>query len=357
MKTEAQLPGDPTAAAPHPTSLPLGPASVGPAADYSRESNLALAFLCLPRAKREDMNVFYTFCRVVDDIADSGRFTPEEKTAQFAAWREALTTLASAGEPASASAGATPRLLEQVRTLIARYGLPTEHFLEIIAGCEMDIHPREYATFEDLRVYCHRVASTVGLVSIEIFGYRPEHAEACRRYATDLGMALQLTNIIRDVAKDVRHDGRVYLPAVDLARFGLTAEALRELPPDEAPGTRETLGAELTRGAWSQTEGRLRELLRFEADRAEKFYRTAAEALPPSERRTMVAAEIMRAVYHLLLTKMREDKFRVFATEYRLGKMLRLWTAVTAALGTRRAPTRRPAPPENVRNPGAKRMV
>lgn len=304
------------------TPLPLDPARVGRAADFSRQSNLALAFLCLPRDKRADMNVFYTFCRVVDDIADSEEFTEAEKQAQLDAWKRALTDPApDAGEG---------QLRGQVRALVARYGLPVEHLLEIIAGCEMDLRPKEFGTFEDLRAYCHRVASVVGLVSIEIFGYRPEHAEALRRYATDLGLALQLTNIIRDVARDAANGGRVYLPADDLARFGLSPGDLRAHAGDHPPT------AARVHAAWDETAARLTQLLRFEADRAERFYRSAAAALPAGERRAMVAAEIMRAVYHRLLRTMRGDNFRVFSRRYHLGTAAKLWTVATVALASRR---------------------
>ena len=297
-----ELPTPPAADA-----LPLSPAKVGPAEDFSGRSNLALSFLCLPAAKRADMNVFYTFCRVVDDIADSGEFTPDEKRVQFEAWRQALTDPAPAG-------GAGGGLLGQVRGLMARCALGPENFLAIIAGCAMDVAPADYPTWADLRAYCYRVASCVGLGSVEIFGYRPAHREAVRRYAVDLGLALQLTNIIRDVGKDLANGGRVYLPTADLARFGLSASDLRAKTADP---------------------GRLAELLRFEAERAESLYAAARAALPPAERGAMVAAEIMGAVYHRLLRRMRRDGFRVLTRDYRLGKPAKLWTMLRATLANR----------------------
>ncbi len=298
-------PPPPTDAAVGAPTLSLSPERVGMAEDFSGRSNLALSFLCLPAAKRADMNVFYTFCRVVDDIADSGEFSPDEKRVQFDAWRQALT---------APTVGANGGLLGQVRNLMGRYELSPENFLEIIAGCEMDVAPGDYATWADLRAYCHRVASCVGLVSVEIFGYRPGHREAVRRYAVDLGLALQLTNIIRDVGKDLANGGRVYLPAEDLARFGLDAAGLR---------------------AGTADHGKLSELLRFEADRAEALYASARAALPPTERSTMVAAEIMGAVYHRLLRRMRRDGFRALGRDYRLGKAAKLWTMLAATAGNR----------------------
>src|SRR4051812_23384366 len=171
------------------------------ASQITRESksNLALAFVSLGRERREDMTVFYAFCRVIDDIADEGNQPAEEKRARLAAWR-AWIREASTDEPALAA---------QMRPLLEKYPVTPEMFDEIISGVEMDLEQVRYATWEDLRLYCYRVASAVGLVSIEIFGYRNPQ---CREYAVDLGLALQTTNIIRDVRKDLEN-GRIYLPA------------------------------------------------------------------------------------------------------------------------------------------------
>ena len=223
-----------------PSSEPASIALAAEAADYSGKSNLALSFLVLPKERRRDMDVFYTFCRVVDDIADSAALPVETKRAWLDGWRKNI--LRPEGEPQPT------RLAMQVRDLMRRHSLPAEHFLEIIAGVEMDLAPPDYATWEDLRRYCHRVASVVGLVSIEIFGCRHDPA-ACRAYAVDLGLALQLTNILRDVATDYANGGRIYLPRDEMARFGVTAE-------DIAKG-RETPG--------------FLELMRWEAERADVF--------------------------------------------------------------------------------------
>ena len=271
------------------------------AGDFSGKSNLALAFLCLGRDKRRDMDVFYTFCRLVDDIADESALPPEQKASLLGAWRQALTT---------APAGPPDGLASQLHALMAKYTIPAEHLREIIAGVEMDVAGRQYQTFEQLRTYCHRVASVVGLVSIEIFGYQDP---STRQYALDLGMALQLTNIIRDVGVDLDNGGRVYLPTEDLARFGYTPADLRARVHDK----------------------RFRALMKFEADRAEGFYRSARQHLTARDRRSMVAAEIMRSVYHKLLQDMRADRYEVFAKRYRLGKARKLWTLLTTTLRTR----------------------
>jgi phytoene synthase len=249
------------------------------------KSNLALAFVSLGRERRRDITIFYAFCRVIDDIADSTELTVEEKARDLTAWRHWLRE----GTPDE------PALARDLRELIAKYSLRPAMLEEIIDGVEMDLRSVRYCSFEELRVYCYRVASAVGLVSIEIFGYRNP---ACRQYAIQLGLALQMTNIIRDVGKDLSN-GRVYLPQQDLARFEYPEEDLR-LRKYNDPFLR---------------------LMEFEAGRAEEFFAHAAELLPREDRRSMVAAEIMRSVYQALLRRMKADGFRVFEKEYRLTRL------------------------------------
>jgi len=257
------------------------------AAKITRESksNLALAFISLGRERRHDITIFYAFCRVIDDIADSTELTVEEKARDLTAWRRWLRE----GTPDE------PTLARNVRDLIAKYSLTPAMLEEIIEGVAMDLGKVRYDTFEDLRLYCYRVASAVGLVSIEIFGYRNP---ACRQYAIRLGLALQMTNIIRDVGKDLSN-GRIYLPQQDLARFDYPEENLRLRKYNE-PFLR---------------------LMEFEAARAEELFGHAADLLPREDRRSMVAAEIMRSVYQALLRRMKADRFRVFEREYRLTRL------------------------------------
>jgi phytoene synthase len=255
------------------------------AAKITRESksNLALAFVSLGRERRQDITIFYAFCRVIDDIADSTELAVEEKARDLTAWRRWLRE-SSPDEPAIA---------RDVRDLIAKYSLRPSMLEEIIDGVEMDLHNVRYDSFEELRLYCYRVASAVGLVSIEIFGYRNL---ACRQYAIELGLALQMTNIIRDVGKDLGN-GRIYLPQQDLARFDYPEEDLRRRRYNES----------------------FLCLMNFEAARAEEFFAHATAVLPREDRRSMVAAEIMRSVYQALLQRMKADGFRVFEKEYRLS--------------------------------------
>src|SRR6266478_3781465 len=252
------------------------------------KSNLALAFISLGRERKRDINIFYAFCRVIDDIADSSELNVTEKRQRLAAWREMLR-VEIPGEPP---------LAHDLRRLIDKSSLPIEMLGEIIAGVEMDLSISRYAMFEDLRVYCYRVASAVGLVSIEIFGYRNP---GCKDYALQLGLALQMTNIIRDVGKDLRN-GRVYLPQEDLARVGYSESELQDRQYNE----------------------RFVRLMEFEAARARQFFSRAAATLPLEDRRSMIAAEIMGSVYRGLLRRMEVDKFRVFEKEYRLSKVAKM---------------------------------
>src|SRR5207249_8233423 len=195
---------------------------------------------------RRDITVFYAFCRVIDDIADSSELDVPEKRARLTAWRKMLRT----PKPAD------PPLAPEVRSLIDKYSLSPSMLEEIIAGVEMDLSISRYATFEDLRLYCYRVASAVGLVSIEIFGYGNP---ACKKYAIELGLALQMTNIIRDVDKDLT-SGRIYLPREDMAQAGYSPAEL----------------------AARKYNDRFVQLIQFEANRGHQFFQRA-EALLPAE--------------------------------------------------------------------------
>ena len=291
------------------------------AADYSSRSNLALAFLWLGREKRVDMNVFYTFCRLVDDIADTPDLPLDLKREQLAAWREVINSPASAENASQALR--QPLLAVQVRALMTKYRIHAELMEEIIAGVEMDLASARYETFEELRAYCYRVASAVGLVSIEIFGYRDP---GCRQYAVDLGLALQLTNIIRDVGVDLENGGRIYLPLEDLTRFGYSVEDLRNRVHDH----------------------RFTALMQFETQRAEEYFQRAIHALPSMDRRAMVAAEIMRTIYHKILVKVQADGYQVFAKRYRLSKPGKMLTLLSAAARNRWGACLRKSPCETI---------
>lgn len=251
----------------------------------AQKSNLAFALARLPRERRQHALVFYNFCRVVDDIADDETRPATEKQTLLDRWKSALE-----------SGRDLPAPLADV--LLAHH-IDRQLLIEIILGVEQDIHPREFATYEDLKKYCWRVACAVGLVSIEIFGCRDPLSKT---YAEQLGHALQMTNILRDVGEDARI-GRVYLPLEDLERFGLTSDMIRR----EQPGAN------------------FEKLMRFEADRAHGYFQGARDALAPADARALAPAEAMRAIYKEILSRMEADHFRVFAKRYRVPLWQKLW--------------------------------
>jgi phytoene synthase len=262
----------------------------------SRDTSFYYSFLVLPPHKRSAMVAVWDFCRAVDDAVDEAA-TIEEQRHGVAAWRRELGAL-YAGAPV------TPQgreLLPHVR----EFNLPRAQFEALIDGVEMDLRQECYPTFAALESYCRRVASAVGLVCIEIFGY---HDPGTRSYAEHLGIALQLTNIVRDVASDLRR-GRVYLPVEDLDRFGVTRD-------------------DLARGV---VTSQVRDLLRFECARARHYYEMAAAKLPPADARSLLAAEIMGAIYFEILRRIERADYDVFTKRIRVPRphrlviALRLW--------------------------------
>jgi 15-cis-phytoene synthase len=263
-------------------------------------SNLALAFVLLPKAKRDGMSALYAFCREVDDVADDESVPVAERRAQLKTWREDVLRACERAadlQPAGLAPDLAASLDEpefavnrELKTVIrAHPGLTFELFDDLIRGVEMDLDIKRYQTYDDLEQYCYRVASVVGLLSIEIFGYRNPRT---RDYAVYLGKALQLTNILRDVKTDAER-GRIYLPLTELERFRVTE-------------------AEVLNGEYSP---RFRELAASVADRAKYFYRLARETLPTEDRRAMAAAELMGSVYWRLLEKLEEQAFNVFGPQ------------------------------------------
>lgn len=256
-------------------------------------SNLALAFILLPREKRDEMSALYAFCREVDDVADEESIPVEVRRAKLQAWREDVAKACTCGRPEFA-------VNRELQPVIQRRNLPFDLFDELIKGVEMDLDIKRYETLADLEQYCYRVASVVGLLSIEIFGYT--HA-ACREYAVYLGKALQLTNILRDVRNDAQR-GRIYLPLTECRRFGVDPE-------------------EILQGLYNEKYARLAEHL---AAVAKEFYRKAREVLPPADRQSMATAELMGSVYWKLLRKLEQRRFNVFDRgETRLNKLQKIF--------------------------------
>ena len=259
-------------------------------------SNFFYAFLCLPRAQREAIYACYAFCRIVDDAVDLGQDRAAQR-AELQRWRDEIARVYE-GRPEHPAG-------QRLQVAIRKFPIPRVALEEIITGVEMDMSHPTYETFEALYPYCYRVASAVGLCCIEIFGYTDARA---REYAVNLGVALQLTNIMRDVHADARV-GRVYLPQADLRRFGVTAD-------------------DLSQGRYTP---QFVELMTFQATRARDYYQRAWAALPAGDARRLFAAEIMGHTYFALLRAIEARRFDVFngrvtlPAHRRVGIALRCW--------------------------------
>jgi 15-cis-phytoene synthase len=245
------------------------------------------------------MATLYAFCREVDDVADEEKLPVEHRRAELQKWRQ---------EVRKACAGGRPELpvIAELQPAIQKYRLPFQLFDELLQGVEMDLDTQRYPDYEALDLYCYRVASVVGLLSIEIFEYQNPK---CREYAVHLGKALQLTNILRDVRNDAER-GRIYLPLSELDRFGVRPEELLEF----------------------RYSDRFRRLAESVAQRARSFYCQAQACLAPEERRSMATAELMGSVYWRLLQTLEQRHFNVFnPTPTRLSRgqklflILRTW--------------------------------
>ncbi len=264
----------------------------------STATNFYYSFVFLPAEKRRAIEAVYHFARRGDDITD-GSLAREEAAKEIAAYRAALDECFS-------GRGATPEL-QALAESIQRFAIPRQPFDDLILGLEMDLAGTRYGTFDELSKYCYRVASTIGLISIEIFGYRNPSA---REYAVNLGKALQMVNILRDLESDARR-GRLYLPQEDLDRFGIRP-------------------AEIMEARYSDP---FIELMQFECDRARGFFDAARKALAPEDRRAMVAAEIMGAIYWRVLGRIRARRYNVFGERVRISRPLKFWTALAVYMG------------------------
>jgi phytoene synthase len=267
----------------------------------SRDTSFYYSFLVLPAHKRHAIVAVWDFCRAVDDAVDEA----EEGTsaAQVRRWREELARCFDGGSPETPQGRA-------LQPLIPAFNLPRSAFEALIEGVEMDLHTRRYQTFADLYEYCIRVASAVGLMCVEIFGCKDP---ASRQYAIDLGVALQLTNILRDVPGDLER-GRVYIPMEDFARFGCHEG---------------DLGAEAIHAGHGVRSPAVKKLLAFQSERARDYYRRADAALPRADVRRLVAARIMGAIYRGILDRIEAANYDVFSAVIRVPRPRRALIAAT----------------------------
>jgi phytoene synthase len=271
--------------------------------DYCEEraaasgSSFYQSFRLLPRTKRQAITAFYAFCREVDDIVDDCR-EPQVARAKLGWWRDEVVRLYS-GSPSHPVSRA-------LALHVGPFGIDQEQLEEILDGMEMDLTHTRYPDFKTLRLYCHRVAGVVGEVAAGIFGYQDR---ATLKYAAQLGLAFQLTNIIRDVGEDARRS-RIYLPQDELARFRVTESDI--------------LGR--------RTTPAFRELMEFQYQRAQETYDQALALLPPGDRKAQRPGLAMAAIYRTLLEEIRRDGYPVLDARIALPPLRKLWLAWRAWL-------------------------
>jgi phytoene synthase len=259
-------------------------------------SSFYYSFLFLPPEKRKAITALYAFCREVDDVVDECKDSNVANT-KLQWWRDEIDNLFS-GNP---SHPVTRALVDHIN----QYSLQKEYFLEIIDGMQMDLEQFSYPSFKDLSLYCHRVAGVVGILSAEIFGYRNRNT---LKYAQNLGMAFQLTNILRDVREDIMR-GRIYIPEDEMQQYDVTAADLHQ----------------------PKTNVKLMDLLKAQAQRARKYYQNAFAILPDEDRYDQRSGIIMAEIYQTLLDEIENDGYRILEHRIKLTPVRKLWLAWKAS--------------------------
>jgi phytoene synthase len=277
----------------------------------ARDTNFYYSFLVLTPARRQAIVAVWDFCRAVDDAVDEAKVETEADRAAAHArldeWRREIARCFAADDPATQPAH-TPQTPQTPQgqalvPFIRQFDLPRGPFSDLVDGVAMDIGHRRFKNFAELYQYCYRVASTVGIVCVQIFGCQDAQS---RDYAMDLGLALQLTNILRDVKKDLAQ-GRLYIPLDDLAKHQVTEAML--VTDTGSP--------------------RVRALLQAQGVRARDYYARATRAIPPDEARRLIAAEIMSGIYQAILGEIESRDFDVFGEKIRVSRPRRAWIAIT----------------------------
>jgi phytoene synthase len=266
-------------------------------------TNFYFSFSLLPKPQREAIHTVYAFCRCTDDIVDEGT-DKEQQAAILTRWRLELER--------SWHGYSQYPILNQLSQMAHKFKIPAEHFFELIKGMEMDLGRNRYETFDDLRLYCYRVASTVGLMCTEIFGYKNENSKL---YAENLGIALQLTNILRDIKTDAKK-GRIYLPREDLRQFGYSEEDLfaHHYTPDFV------------------------RLMEFECARARQFYTLADSYLSAEDTPRFFAAKIMETIYLRLLDRIEQSRYNVFEKKISISRLRKFAVAIRIWLQNKLTP-------------------
>ncbi len=258
------------------------------------KSSFYYAFNLLPEEKRDAMNTVYAFCRKTDDIVDENSDSTDLKYEKLRKWRTEFEK--------SFSGHSEFALLNKLGTTISNFNIPLDPFFELIKGMEMDLQKDRYKSFEDLQLYCYRVASTVGLMCIEIFGYKHP---STKKFAVDLGIALQMTNILRDIGKDAK-SGRIYLPQEDLKRFNYSEQEIMSLIYNN----------------------NFKDLMVYETARAKNYFNSATANLDLDDKKTMFAARAMQHIYYKMLEKIIAVDYDVFSNDIKVSKIEKVGIAL-----------------------------
>ncbi|MEJ2493540.1 MAG: presqualene diphosphate synthase HpnD [Ignavibacteriaceae bacterium] len=262
----------------------------------SKRSNSSFyyAFNLLSSEKRNAMNTVYAFCRKTDDIVDEGLESHDIRYENLHKWRLELEKALYGNSDYS--------LLNKLAATIRKFNIPIDPFYELLKGMEMDLQKNRYLTFDDLQLYCYRVASTVGLMCIEIFGYKHE---STREFAVNLGIALQLTNILRDIKKDAEA-GRIYLPEEDMKRFNYSERDLLNLTYNK----------------------NFRTMMRYEVNRAKYYFEEATNNLNLDDKGKMFAARAMQHIYTRILDKIVDADYDVYNNDCRASRLEKIWISL-----------------------------
>ena len=264
--------------------------------EISKKSNSSFyyAFNLLPEEKRDAMNTVYAFCRKTDDIVDENSDSTDLKYEKLRKWRIEFEKSFSGHSEFS--------LLNKLGTTISKFNIPLDPFFELIKGMEMDLQTDRYKSFEDLQLYCYRVASTVGLMCIEIFGY---NHPSTKQFAVDLGIALQMTNILRDIGKDAKN-GRIYLPQEDLVKFNYSEQEILSLVYND----------------------NFKDLMIYESGRAKQYFNSATAHLDLDDKKTMFAARAMQHIYYKMLENIIAADYDVYNKDIKVSKFEKVGIAL-----------------------------
>jgi len=258
------------------------------------KSSFYYAFNLLPEDKRDAMNTVYAFCRKTDDIVDENKDSTDLKYEKLRKWRIEFEKSFSGHSEFS--------LLNKLGTTISKFNIPLDPFFELIKGMEMDLQKDRYKSFDDLQLYCYRVASTVGLMCIEIFGYKHP---STKKFAIDLGIALQMTNILRDIGKDAKN-GRIYLPQEDLKMFNYSEQEILSLIYND----------------------NFKDLMNYETSRAKQYFNSATSHLNLDDKKTMFAARAMQHIYFKILEKIIAADYDVYNNDIKVNKIEKVGIAI-----------------------------